>query len=480
MAIARIGDLLLENKITEIVGGKEQEDLGKIELRIPDYQRPYKWTTKNATQLFNDIVEAKEANKEVYRVGTLILHSHDGVYDIVDGQQRAITFSLLLNALDSDAVSQLLNQKLVDNPKDNSHNVPANYRSFKRKAEMMAAKAGSEKADFCDYVKNNCEMIVIITDDQTEAFQFFDSQNSRGKELYPHDLLKAYHLREMSDVPVDVTEKVVDQWEGMDQQKLSSLFGNYLYRLKEWIGGNIATKLTSKNVDIFKGITKNDNFPYARFFKGAYSYATMVNSSSMPFVAGMRDLNPFQIDAPIIAGKSFFDYSKHYYDILEDIRNNDKYSGYYINDNEIVKTIDAYSEGVGNCAVRLLFDVAILLYIDRFCPERPSKSDTEMLENFVVLAFVWAYSLRAQYAKLSWWSVQQYVLGDKRNKNSFNMYKFIAGADSPAFLFSMLEDEIVPIGKSDIYFRNNAKKDGENEQYIAHFKSNGFWKEEKK
>lgn len=58
--------------------------------------------------MLDDIVEAKNANKEVYRVGTLILHKDikkdkDGneilEYNIVDGQQRTITFSLLLYAL---------------------------------------------------------------------------------------------------------------------------------------------------------------------------------------------------------------------------------------------------------------------------------------------------------------------------------------------------------------------------------------------
>ena len=31
-----------------------------------------------------------------------------------------------------------------------------------------------------------------------EAFQMFDSQNTRGRALYPTDLLKAFHIRERS------------------------------------------------------------------------------------------------------------------------------------------------------------------------------------------------------------------------------------------------------------------------------------------
>ena len=96
LAISKIGDLLINNRITINSAGTSIDD---IKLCIPDYQRPYKWSAKNALQLFDDIMEAKNANKEVYRVGTLILHEECGKYNIVDGQQRTITFALLLHAL---------------------------------------------------------------------------------------------------------------------------------------------------------------------------------------------------------------------------------------------------------------------------------------------------------------------------------------------------------------------------------------------
>ena len=96
LAITSIGDLLLNEKISKDQDGKS---IGDVRLTIPDYQRPYKWTARNAIQLLDDIIEAKNGNKEVYRVGTLILHNEEGCYNIVDGQQRTITFSLLLYAL---------------------------------------------------------------------------------------------------------------------------------------------------------------------------------------------------------------------------------------------------------------------------------------------------------------------------------------------------------------------------------------------
>ena len=101
LAITTIGDLLLDNAITQ---DESQKRISEVKLQIPNYQRPYKWTAKNVVQLLDDIIEAKTSNKEVYRVGTLILHQaekNQPLYNIVDGQQRIITFSLMLQAIQS-------------------------------------------------------------------------------------------------------------------------------------------------------------------------------------------------------------------------------------------------------------------------------------------------------------------------------------------------------------------------------------------
>ena len=480
LAITTIGDLLLENRISR---NDENKVIPDVRLRIPDYQRPYKWTVKNVLQLTDDIIEAKFENKEIYRVGTLILHHNAelGGYDIVDGQQRTISFCLLLKALERSP--GFLDQEIEDNPYS-VRNLKNNYRALTRKVGNIPDDR-NERQDFLEYVTGQCELIVVITDDLSEAFQFFDSQNARGRKLYPHDLLKAYHLREMNDLGAEETEKVVRDWEDRDQRELSSLLCDYLYRLKEWIKGNRAYELSEHNIDKFKGITRQENFPYAQFFKGAFAYADMVNRSAMPFVSGMRGFNPFQIAAPIIAGKPFFDYTKHYFDILKDIRNNDKFEGYYINDNVIVKTLDRrkLKNGVGNRITRLLFDTAILLYIDRFCPERSSKNDNEMLDQFVKYAFIWAYSLRAQYWNLGWLSAQNYILGRKSENtcNAFNIYKVIADADSPSDLQGTLADLLVPLPREkicDLPPDIDEQDDGVYKHYLHFFKENHFLEED--
>lgn len=466
LGITKIGDLLLRRMISEVNGDKPLEN---IELVIPNYQRPYKWTAKNAIQLLDDIIEAKNDNKEVYRVGTLILHydKDNDIYNIVDGQQRVTTFALLLLAFLEEKEIKFLNQQVTDNPYTRE-NVANNFRAFERRRDAMTEKRHDDRniKDLRDFIEKQCELIVVITSDISEAFQFFDSQNARGKKLYPHDLLKAYHLREMNDIGVEETEKIVKRWENTEQKELAGLFGEYLFRVREWLRGNYAWELNEHNIDKFKGISKRDNSPYAQFFKGAFAYADMVNRSAMPFVSGMHNLNPFQLDAPIVAGKPFFDYTNHYFEILKDIQNNEKYVGYFVNGNEIVKTLDLpkYRNGVGNRITRKLFDLAALLYVDRFCPDKPTQNDLDLFEQFLVLDFIWAYSLRAQYYSLGWASAQKYIMGNAGVINSFNLYKCISEAPSPTSLLSELADKIKPLPKGKLAL--NARVDNIKEKEI--------------
>ncbi|MDO4800962.1 MAG: DUF262 domain-containing protein, partial [Prevotellaceae bacterium] len=327
---------------------------------------------------------------------------------------------------------------------------------------------------------------VVITDDESEAFQFFDSQNARGKALYPHDLLKAYHLREMAELDEVKTEQIVKGWEKIPQQELADFFGEYLYRIKEWVNGNWAGKLNEHNIYKFKGISKDARTPYAQFYKSAFSYAEFINSSAMPFVSGTREVNAFQLNTPIIAGKPFFEYTKHYYKILKDIQDNSQYEGFYIKGDTIVKTLDKYFyKGIGNRITRLLFDTALLLYVDRFCPATyPTKVDTELFEQFVTFAFIWAYSLRAQYYHLGWQSAQNYILERSDKVNSLNIYKLIADSDNQISLLSLLSDKLNPLSYDDINdnvyqgIDNNTlddSNDGVYVNYLHFFKSNQFY-----
>ena len=66
------------------------EKLLLMKLRIPEYQRPYKWTRRNVEELMQDIADSVKtsddsASSQKYRLGTVILHAsdQDGKFDVV-------------------------------------------------------------------------------------------------------------------------------------------------------------------------------------------------------------------------------------------------------------------------------------------------------------------------------------------------------------------------------------------------------------
>lgn len=136
---------------------------------------------------------------------------------------------------------------------------------------------------------------------------------------------------------------------------------------------------------------------------------------------------------------------------------------------------------MGNRITKLMFDIAILLYVDRFCPENMSKSDTELLNRFVIYAFIWAYSMRAQYYNVGWLVAQNYIM-ETGNKvvNSYNIYKVINESDSPNMLLSRLSEITHPLSDDKV----KAKKDKWDEKieevaqnYLYYFNKYNFWEE---
>src|SRR5438874_8992254 len=69
--------------------------------RIPAYQRGYRWTPTQVTQLLDDIREFTQREnpqpEEFYCLQPLVLRpTGDGAYEVVDGQQRLTTLLLTL------------------------------------------------------------------------------------------------------------------------------------------------------------------------------------------------------------------------------------------------------------------------------------------------------------------------------------------------------------------------------------------------
>lgn len=365
-------------------------------LTIPEYQRAYKWTVKNVNQLIDDIIYF--SHKNAYRLGTIVLHheKNDKKLNIVDGQQRTITLFLLITAIKN-------NKKLKGTIKDDlsvnweflnpvtQYNIQNNYNEIVRRLTDF-------DEDKVKFLYNHCEVVLVTLENITESFQFFDAQNARGKDLEPHDLLKAFHLREMRDINEDEKISIIEGWEAIDSDDLAQLFNNTLSRIRNWSKGKHARFFNKKDVNIFKGINPNNNqYPYEKFHNIVHYYIDSYNIDYHRKIDSQHLSYPFQIDQNIINGKRFFEMITYYFD-----KKNSDYK-----ENTIIKLIDDYDgmNRTGDKYVRNLFDCAVIYYRDRF-------GDVE-IEKAIERIFIWAYSLRLTKHSVQIASMDNYALETK-------------------------------------------------------------------
>lgn len=69
---------------------------------IPEYQRPYSWDEEQAIQLLEDLTEAIDrGGDDPYFLGSLVLikDPDEARADVVDGQQRLTTLTIMLSVL---------------------------------------------------------------------------------------------------------------------------------------------------------------------------------------------------------------------------------------------------------------------------------------------------------------------------------------------------------------------------------------------
>jgi len=354
-----------------------------MKLDIPSYQRPYKWTIRNMEELLGDISNAIADSERYrsgfkYRVGTIILHKDGEKLHIVDGQQRIISLVLLNLYLDGDFENSITKHTFTN--KISQTNIHANYGFVK---EWFSLKSDEEEQKFCDALRDILEVVIIEVNRISEAFQLFDSQNTRGKALDPHDLLKAYHLREMRDYPYEM-EHAVTKWEAKDTKRIHDLFDLYLFPVWNWSRGNKSRTFTAKEIDTYKGIVE----------RSTYSYAKRAGKA-MPY---------FQMTEPFIAGNDFFEMVEHYLNLLEDveceIKRNSAFSYIYS-----ISEIKTHSVGFGYA--KNLFYCALLMYYDKF-------------HNFDVLAvkkiFSWAFMIRVDMENLGFDTINKYAIGEDNGR----------------------------------------------------------------
>lgn len=249
----RVADMLVEEKIS-----------------IPDYQRKYCWGRMQVKRLLESIwffpwEDDAESDLDLgspkLHLGTIVLHENTDPsgqvrYDIVDGQQRLITLSILF---------KLAKVKIVDTSKGNM-GLP--YRllgsrkvneDFKRRlcnnakciSEWLAAsdQRGEDDKLKVNWLKNiQVDALIVKGNDRLGlVYTFFNAINSAGKKLTDYDLLKPHHLRYLAqDDPKgyfasgwdDFVQEMVPTFGRVEEEAYvhlsEELMDCNLYRLRSW------------------------------------------------------------------------------------------------------------------------------------------------------------------------------------------------------------------------------------------------------
>ncbi len=401
-------------------------------LDIPEYQRPYRWTTESAVTLFSDIYNAFVSKVPEYRIGSVVLHNNEGKMKIVDGQQRLTTLSILVycfSEIKKDKALASLPELLKAEFNDLSlEAIVNNHQILLRKVKEMEE---SELDKYLAYLLDRCTMVRIVTDSEQEAFQFFDSQNSRGKALAPHDLLKSYHLREMRDD--DETEKIsiIERWETTNQKKLEHLFKDHLYPMVRWYKFQDGIGYSAKDIKTFKGIKTSNSFNFSIYNRAANLYVEHFNREGMYELASGKMINQFQLTQPVIAGKRFFEYSLHYLKLKETVEQLVEFKYKATNVDGLIP-----ESGVGDSYIKKLFINIVMFYVDKFNIEALSDTRLEQM-------YKWAYSLRVVMKAVYWESVNRYAQGiNDRVNYGVNLFARISEMQDPSEMDAIILESV--------------------------------------
>jgi uncharacterized protein with ParB-like and HNH nuclease domain len=216
-------------------------------LKVPSYQRSYAWEEENVDALLTDIIEAIKNNEPEYFLGSLVITgSGTARFEVVDGQQRLTTISLIISAIkdffndkgDTSAAREISSDflaktdrrtkekepKLILNETDNDiyqkiidgflnvKESEATRQSHKKlfhaanyiKIYITTIAKKSDDSDtmlhnLLDYLESNLKVIVVTAPDDSNAFVIFETLNDRGLDLAISDLLKNYLFLKSGD-----------------------------------------------------------------------------------------------------------------------------------------------------------------------------------------------------------------------------------------------------------------------------------------
>ena len=228
-----------------------------LRYEIPKFQRDYTWEAEHWDDLWEDVKMLLSQEETEHYMGYLVLQTSDNKnFQIIDGQQRLTTLSVLILAvlkclqdLELNQIDETKNQKrretllnsyigyidpvtlISKNKLKLNRNSDEYYRmnmvllrdlpirntntSEKHLRECFVwyyerikkeFKTGEELAGFIDEIVDKLFFTVIKVSDQINAYKVFETLNARGVQLSSSDLLKNYLFSVIDETRPHISE----------------------------------------------------------------------------------------------------------------------------------------------------------------------------------------------------------------------------------------------------------------------------------
>lgn len=250
--------------------------------QMPIYQRPYSWDKERVEQLWYDILEAFKNNSidetidQNYFLGSVVVVKKPTNFEVVDGQQRLTTLTILFctirdlnleltqNNIVSNSIKDLVeskerlkltthlnNQATFEETIINGINFNTSKKELRENRFLQTAfyfknlieKAQDKNSDdytdniggLIDYLFDKTTMIKIICYDESFAIKLFTVLNDRGLDLSAADIIKAHLLQ---NLPESKRGSFIEVWKRIESivkltdESLQGIFNLYLYYLK--------------------------------------------------------------------------------------------------------------------------------------------------------------------------------------------------------------------------------------------------------
>ncbi len=322
---------------------KELFSTASYQFRIPEYQRPYSWTTNEISILLDDIASAfpygvSTGHDTDYFLGSVVLIKKHGdpTADVVDGQQRITTLTLIFSSichlLTDESKSELIRSDLIEKKDYLGNKTPALrlrsadddffgkwIRAGGRLEEMIKLDTSDKTdsqislidnsahllknelhkpdgVDLSDWlmhllinITQNCYLVAISTEDFESAYRIFSTINSRGLNLRPNDVLKSEII---GSIEPEFRAKYTQIWDIEESDLGRGDFERLFYTIRSFIlnQNSYGELLKSYRKDIlpqYKAATFIDEVlkPSSDIFeqikKGSYSCDDLENQSKI-------------------------------------------------------------------------------------------------------------------------------------------------------------------------------------------------------